>query len=350
MAFTVGQIKTMACIAAVLAQACGESQPAPAQDAAAALEPVSVDGVETVLTPAEALPAITLPETPDAAVAEEDDCPTLGLPERAADAPTGSEFLQATDHLSQEEREHAIYDEIMRGNVPSFLRQLRPVTLATLRSPNHGEADAMKPRPNEATICVMPDYLAIGSDAEFVRMPMNLFTANRIALALGFVLPTTKVVDAIHQQAAARVKPHTLRPSSDMTRNATYLRHNEMIDADFGAYPRGAIVSGHKKDVVVATKRRSRPGSIGLYGWLQHDGIPIQRLSDAHDASYVDYAQGVRLVGRTIRLANGTTIPYVVAIRHRETAALLTDEGPTNTYGAFTSEAQFAATNVAGHR
>jgi hypothetical protein len=272
-----------------------------------------------------------------------DDAPTLGLPERPADAPTGREFLRLTDQLPPEERERAIYDEIMRGNVPSFLRRLKPVSLASKRSPNHGEPDAMQPRPHEATIWVMPDYLAIGSDTDFIRIPMNLHTATRIALALGFLLPTTKVVDAIHAQAGKRVAPRSLPPSSAMTKNSSYLLHDEQVNADFGAYELGSIVSGHKKDVVVATHRRNRPGSIGLYGWLQHDGIPIQRLSDAHDASYVDYSQGVRLVSRTIRLANGTTLPYLTALRSRETAALLTDEGPTAVYGAFTREVQFAA-------
>jgi hypothetical protein len=272
-----------------------------------------------------------------------DDGPTLGLPERPADAPTGREFLRLTDQLPPEERERAIYDEIMRGNVPSFLRRLKPVSLASKRSPNHGEPDAMQPRPHEATIWVMPDYLAIGSDTDFIRIPMNLHTATRIALALGFLLPTTKVVDAIHAQAGKRVAPRSLPPSSAMTKNSSYRIHDEQVNADFGAYERGSIVSGHKKDVVVATHRRNRPGSIGLYGWLQHDGIPIQRLSDAHDASYVDYSQGVRLVSRTIRLANGTMLPYLTALRSRETAALLTDEGPTAVYGAFTREVQVAA-------
>ena len=51
------------------------------------------------------------------------------------------------------------------------------------------------------TIEVMPDYLAVGSDDDFVRMPMRPQTAQQIADAFGCVLPTRKIVDAMDAAA-----------------------------------------------------------------------------------------------------------------------------------------------------
>jgi hypothetical protein len=268
----------------------------------------------------------------------------LDLPARPADAPTGSEFLRMTAGLSPGEREDAIYAEVMRGNVPEFLRHLVPVQLTN--APGRDPAPARPATtPLEATIWVMPDYLSIGSDQDFVRIPMNALTATRIALELGLLLPTAKVVDAVHRQAAIRVQPHPLRPTGAMTTNEYYQHHEDVVAADIGTYPRGAIVSGHKKDVVVAIHKRNRPGSLSLYGWLRPDGEPMQKISDAHDADYADYAQAVRLVSRTIRFPDGAEQPVITALRTRDTAALLTDEGPTDRYGRFPTDTQLVASH-----
>jgi hypothetical protein len=267
----------------------------------------------------------------------------LDLPQRRADAPTGREFLRRTAGMKPGAREAAIYAEIMSGNVPTFLRQLKPVPLSNAPGRDPAPAPPAQTR-LEATIWVMPDYLAIGSDTDFVRIPMNAYTATRIALAVGLILPTAKVVDQIHAHADVRVAPHPLRPTGAMTTNDYYQHHEDVVDAELGRYAPGAIVSGHKKDVVVAIKKRNRPGSLSLYGWLRADGEPLQKISDAHDADYADYAQAVRLVSPTLRFADGREMPLIEAIRARDTAALLTDEGPSDTYGRYPITTQLVAT------
>ena len=57
------------------------------------------------------------------------------------------------------------------------------------------------------TIEVMPDYLAVGSDDDFVRMPMTPQTAQQIADLFGCMLPTRKMVDAIDAAAEVRLAP-----------------------------------------------------------------------------------------------------------------------------------------------
>ena len=62
----------------------------------------------------------------------------------------------------------------------------------------------------------MPDYLAVGSDDDFVRMPMTPQTAQQIADLFGCILPTRKMVDAID---AAADSPPRARSRSPKTAN-----------------------------------------------------------------------------------------------------------------------------------
>ena len=71
-----------------------------------------------------------------------------------------------------------------------------------------------------ATIFVMPEYLAIGSDSDFLRIPMNLHTATAVADRFGFVLPTKKMVDAIYDQSTFSLHAATVagRSANDIHR------------------------------------------------------------------------------------------------------------------------------------
>ena len=69
------------------------------------------------------------------------------------------------------DREEAIARELLRGNIcPDFLRKFQAVTI-------RGKDKAA--REHTATVEVMPDYLAVGSDTDFVRVPMTPQTAQR---------------------------------------------------------------------------------------------------------------------------------------------------------------------------
>lgn len=247
----------------------------------------------------------------------------LALPTRPAGALGGEEFLKQTEALSAEQREEAIYREIMRGNVPNFLRTLIPIRLtATDKAGSH----------LEAIMWVLPDYLAIGSDDDFVRIPMNLVTASSLAHNLGLALPTKKIVDAIYAQSDIHAKPQALPPNSRMTSNAYYLRHDELIDAALGSYELGQLVAGHKKDIVISNKLNLNPGRIVIYGWHRSNGKPIQPLSNVHGARYADYSHGVRLVSAQV-LVNGQFMNFAAAVEQPSTASLFTYEGTIANYG-----------------
>jgi hypothetical protein len=232
---------------------------------------------------------------------------------------TGSEFVRHVAALSEPQREQAILRQLLAGNVPDFLRTLRSVQL------RHTLEDK---RTVTVTVCVTPDYLAIGADDDFLRIPMNLYTAMAVASRFGFVLPTKKLVDAIYDQSAYRLTPEPMPPGPQMRSTTYYETHNRKIKEQCLArgMPLGALVAGHKKDVVLTNRLAHQPGSIAIYGWHRQAGMPIQPLSTVHGAQYADYSHGIRLVSDTVWLDGQPWSIYKV-LQHPELAKVLSTEG-----------------------
>jgi hypothetical protein len=243
-----------------------------------------------------------------------------GIPPRAPQALTGSEFAESITTVDRPQRERAILHQLLQGNVPSFLRKLSPVRLS-------GQLAGGKTL--SATIFVMPEYLAIGSDDDFLRIPMDLHTATAVANHFGCVLPTKKVVDAIYQESSCRFTPQPLPAGPQMTSTGYYQRHNGLIEkqSQSRGFSTGALMSGHKKDVVLTNLLTRVPGRIAIYGWHRDNGEPIQPLSTVHGANYADYSHGIRLVASTV-LVEGERRHIQDILRDSVLAKLLSDEGP----------------------
>jgi hypothetical protein len=229
------------------------------------------------------------------------------IPPRAAHAPTGSEFIASLAPLAREEREAAILRELRAGNLPTFLRELRTVTIN-----------------DTLAYQVMPDYLAIGSDADFVRMPMTPYTAQAFADEFGFVLPTSKMVDDIWRAASVHLDPRPLTQEREAPR--TFLQHHRIIEEQLAGTPRGAFVAGHKKDVVVSNRLLDRPQRVAIYGWHYPDGKPIQPVYAGHVDWYVDYSHGIRPVRRRMRV-HGVVQNFEDIMKDARLQHLLSDEG-----------------------
>ena len=144
----------------------------------------------------------------------------------------------------------------------------------------------------------MPDYLAVGSDDDFVRMPMTPQTAQQIADRFGCILPTRKMVDAIDAQAELHLEPHPL--TVDREAVATFAEHQQIIENQRTGKPLGLLITGIKKDIVLTPRIFEKPERLAIYGWRQLDGKPIQPLTIVHWNQYVDYSHGVRLVLNTV--------------------------------------------------
>ncbi len=245
---------------------------------------------------------------------------TRSIPARAGQDLTGSQFVKYISKMNPQEREQAIRDEILKGNLPEFLRKLVPVEL-------HCELPSGKSL--TATIFVAPDYLAIGSDADFLRIPMNLQSAAAIADRFGFILPTKKMVDAIYLQSRYHLVPQPLPAGPQMRSTAYYSTHNQMVEDQAHALGvrLGELVSGDKKDVVMTNRLAAKAGRIAIYGWHRGPGQPIQPLSTVHGASYADYSHGIRLISE-MALIEGKLRSVRDILRDSFAAKVLSDEGP----------------------
>jgi hypothetical protein len=179
------------------------------------------------------------------------------------------------------------------------------------------------------TVCVTPDYLALGSDQDFLRLPMALPTAAGVAERFGFLLPTRRIVDAIYEQAEVRLRPQPLPPGEAMRSTGYFWRHQGEIQAQRLALraPLGALTAGQKKDLVLTNRLLVRPDRIAIYGWHQGLGRPIQPLSTVHGARYADYSHGVRLVS-DVAYVGGAPRPLLEVLEDRRLAGLVSDEGP----------------------
>ena len=198
--------------------------------------------------------------------------------------------------LPREDREEEIFRAAATGNIPDFLRQT--VTLK-------GEFEDAEGIKHLLEYEVMPDYLAIGSDEDFCRIPMNPRTAQRLADLFGASMLTARLSDHIWSQAAIRLEPFFYKPVGNANELVTkFEEHNTQIENQLaGAGARhGQLVAGIKKDVIISSRIAERPDRVVIYGWHKPDGNPIQPVYSGHVFWYVDYSHGIRFMNRQVLL------------------------------------------------
>ena len=210
---------------------------------------------------------------------------TLSLPPRPADTADSDAFVKKISALDLAARDEAVAKEFLAGNTPKFLRQFCAVTVTNVTAG----------KTNTATFFAAPDYLAIGSDENYFLAPVSPATAQRVADRLNCVLPTRKMVDAIYAAAAVKLTPSPIPPTTAMTTVPIFAQHNETIRAQRMAltnlFPLGALVAGHKKDVVITARLNGVTNKVAIYGWHQTNSQAIQPLYLGHVSWWVEWAR-----------------------------------------------------------
>lgn len=287
-------------------------------------------------------------DTPAPTSADTNTVVRMALPPRPDGALTGSQLSEVLRGLDLSQREARVVLEFLAGNVPPWLRDLRPIQF---RSTNDGHALLLE-------LHVTPDYLALGSADDFLRIPLTPATAQRLADTQRYLLPTRKIVDAIYAQAELKLTPEPMKPGPEMTTVPSFASHNALVNSQLMArassQPLGRLVAGHKKDVVLSNRLTNAPGKVAIYGWHQTNGVPIQPLYTGHTARWVDYSHGIRLVCGTAQL-DGTNIPLASVLSDAALSALVSDEGPLaftrySFEGLIAAEARLEVTNKFGER
>ncbi len=244
--------------------------------------------------------------------------PILDIPSRPVASLTGTSFLQKTRRMSVEEREEAIFEELSSGNVPNHLRRWIAVPVSGVSRDGVSHA---------GEIYVLPDYLSIGSDEDFVRIPMTPLTAQRVADKWGGLMVTRRVSDIIYANAEVKARPHPMPPGPWMTTSDYYLKHAGVLRRQLAEDMTGRLIAGHKKDVVISNLLFWHPRKVAIYGWHQPNGRAIQPLSIVHPNWYADYSHGIRLMRRHM-MVDGQVRQVADILKDPLLSVLLSDEGP----------------------
>ena len=228
----------------------------------------------------------------------------------------GSAIMNKLVALTREQWEAVLIEEIKAGNTPAFSKEFVTVRISGI--------DA-KGKFHTASYQVAPDYLAVGTDTDFVRVPLTPMAAQPVADFWGCSLPTRKMVDQIYKQADVKLAPKPLIENREAL--ATFIQHNQIIEGQRAGKRLGALVGGIKKDVVITNLLQQRAHRVAIYGWHQLDGVPIQPLTTVHVDWYVDYSHGIRLVKRAM-IVDGQPRDLWDVLKDPDLCFLVSDEGP----------------------
>ncbi len=212
-------------------------------------------------------------------------------PERSSSL-SGIDFYHQAFAMKWAGRDSFAIKEIMAGNVPSFLKKFVAVNVSII--------DSITRKTIKATYYVSPDYLSIGTDADWARINITPNAAQKIADSFHCFLPTRKMVDDIYQAAKVKLEPVPMYAFRDST--PTMWQHHLIVEGQRKG--RNGLIAGIQKDVVISGKilRDGRPDRVAIYGWHKLDGKPIQPLYTGHINWWVDYSQGIRLVYQKIKV------------------------------------------------
>lgn len=262
----------------------------------------------------------------------------LIIPVRPASARTGSEFMNAVKDMTFDQREEEILKEISAGNIPEFLRELK-----TIKS----EFTDTRGIKHNVYYQAMPDYLSIGSNQDFCRIPMGPVTAQKIASLFGAVMPTAKLVDDIYLNSDLKLPPVTYTPVGNQNELVPkFVEHNSAIETQRknSGSPLGVLVGGIKKDVVISNKITdpARPGHVVIYGWHKTDGTPIQPLTNIHSGSYTDYSHGIRLLNRQI-IVDSKLMNVNEVLKNEDLYKLLSNESGVMTQPGYLADTEMPA-------
>jgi hypothetical protein len=201
---------------------------------------------------------------------------------------------------TQAKREQEIGRFLEIGTLPNFIFEPTVITVTD--------------KINILEYKVCSEYLCLGTEQEYMHIPMSPLTCKEFMLQRDFVLPTPTMSKQIY--SASKIKPGVIS-WSDLYKNKTkkYNRDSTMCYVDHSnrlqeiikvkGSKSGELIGGHKKDVVLTNMLTNQKykNNVAIYGWFNTDGSMIQNLNAVdHVVTYVDYSHGLRMVYNKCKL------------------------------------------------
>lgn len=218
----------------------------------------------------------------------------------------GSEFTRILEGASRDQRMALVYNAVLDGYAMKWALSKVPLAPGS-----------------EDHLFVADDYFAIGEQDDFVRIPVDAPTAQRIADYRGFLLPTQRIVQLTWLAARVKLAPRAKPSTGPMLSVGYFVEHNATIESQRQGHT--GLIAGIKKDVTVTNRLLSQPDRVPICGWTGLNGKDIQPLSLIHEATYADYSHGARFVMPLVYIA-GVAIPLEQALMDPAHAARLSTD------------------------
>ncbi len=100
----------------------------------------------------------------------------------------------------------------------------------------------------------MPDFLSVGGDQNFIRLPISGWVASEIARTLGCILPTGRMALQIYTAESTQRLFYIYEHTLEKTQTALYLTHHRKNEAERQRqrYVLGKLTSGHHKELAIS--------------------------------------------------------------------------------------------------
>lgn len=234
-----------------------------------------------------------------------------------------SSLPAGTTRAERDDRENQIVEAVKSGSS-------MPVELRELRS-EHGS--------RVAKIRVMRDAVRIGESGDAVRPAMTPIGAQRIADALGLMLPTAKIVELAWRQGY-QISPTTMKADAAMATTKRIVEHSRKVDEKLHGVASdrsrvvGANVGKHwvLSNAAVGKTSEGAP-AFANFGWFRHPSNTLdlwQPVSTRHGTFHVDYSQIVWLVHPIVEV-DGEPMPLAKVAADPELAPLVFGPIPYDT-------------------
>jgi len=227
---------------------------------------------------------------------------------------TGTRFFDLAKSYNWQQRDSLAIDWFSKGAIPSFWKKFRQITVSAKDS--LGKKIVLK-------YWVSPDYFVLGTDQDWVRVPITPMAAQRLMDEVNCVFPTRKIVDQVYAASTVKLAPVPMYAFRDS--GITMYQHHLMIEGQRKG--KKGLIAGIKKDLVITYKIPFGPkkNRVAIYGWHQLNGKAIQPLYTGHVDWYVDYSHGSRFVYGQAKV-NGKKMPIEVVMNDIRLQKLLCDE------------------------
>lgn len=232
------------------------------------------------------------------------------IPRLSERALSGREFMEEYKKLEPAQRHMLVLQQLAIGNVPDHFKQFETIRVES------GKGNVLEMQ-------VARHGLRIGTDADYVEVPLDGPTAMAAAEIYGCTLPTPWISDQIHTAAEANggivpfisapeiakrlsIEWNPNKPDGNWMRSAEFVAERNRMLREYcqkHGITDEQLTYGYHKDITHPLPGTTKPGMLEIYGGCYASGDRVQPISGGfHGAKYFDYSHQARFIRATIKI------------------------------------------------